>query len=142
MCIIIPIVTLDYGYITLDLDYAKRSWQTLYGFTRNSLCLLAFFVVLAACIPHYVPGISNERLEQRQEDMQQKLDRLDSIPGDVAVINQKLDTLSARMDRSDQWQNTMTDRLNLWLIGFLAFLSKQVFSNVFGGKLKRRNEDE
>lgn len=104
----------------------------MYGFTRNSLIILAFFCILGALVPSYIPGQGdNSRIEIQQDDLRLRLDKQDVRD---AVVDEKLSTLAAQMKESRDWQDSMGNRLNVFLAGFLMFVAKQMFERAFGGR--------
>ena len=126
--------------IIIDWQRAMEGWTTLYGFTRNSMLILAFFCLLGALIPKYVPGtaLENDRIVTQQDDIQKRLDQQD-------VRNQRVDdrlqSITNELADSRKWQDSMSDRLNICLIGFLVFVAKQMFERAFGGRFGERNAE-
>jgi len=99
------------------------------------MILIAFFFGLLACIPTYIPAVSNERMEMNQAEMQKRLDKLENVPGDIIALKLQLAEVKLEMENSRRWQDSMGEKLNIFLYGFVAFIFKMVIEKLFGGKI-------
>ena len=121
--------------ITFDKERAHNGWKTVHGFTRNSLFIVAFFCVLAALVPKYVPGtgIDNDRVNERIDGQDQRISQTSS---DVAVLKAQFTAITTRLDNVQKWEEDMSEKANVALLGILAFLGGASFKKVFAGTVK------
>lgn len=113
----------------------------MYGFTRKVLALSVFILIATAMSPLFIAGQSNTALEQRVEDMNHRLNTLETLPEDVAsmrveILGLKSDILGIKSDQKD---------VATWLrSGIIAILGAFAlrFLDAFGIGLKVRKREE
>ena len=114
-------------HLHCDWNRAKSGWKTVTGFTKNSLLILAFLVLLSAVMPTYIPGISNDRLESRVTVMEGRQDTaskdLEALRADMQYTKSVVADMKATQDKV------------LWVCVF--FLLAQVAGKALGLNLKR-----
>lgn len=118
-----------------------NDWRTVYGFTRKVLALSVFILIATAMSPLFIAGQSNTALEQRVEDMNHRLNTLETLPEDVASM--RVEILGVKADI----QGIKTDQKDVaaWVrSGIIAILGAFAlrFLDAFGIGLKVRKREE
>ncbi len=122
--------TLRIPKISICWDCVK-DWGSVYSFTRKTLSLAALILISTAVAPVFSPAqLSNERLQQKVEDMNVQLIALANVPQDLATL--KVEMLNAKYEIKE-----MSERMTYVMLAIFGAIAVK-FLEVFGVGLKKQ----
>lgn len=108
-------------------------WGSVYSFTRKILAISAFTLISIAIYPAFSPAqLSNERLTEKVLETEKRLDTMEKIPEDMAVL--KVEVLNCKFQIKE-----MSERMTYVMLAiFGAFATKLL--EVFGISIKKKED--
>jgi hypothetical protein len=121
------------GYQILFCKNCLYDWS-VYGFSRKIIALSLFILIATALTPLLVRSQqpNSATLSVRVDDLQSRLNRLDSMPTDIADIRARLSTI-------EEWQKSTSTTITYIIIGVFGTIGLKLLE-VFGLRVKRRDE--
>lgn len=107
----------------------------MYGFSRRVLALSAFLLIATALSPLFVHSQSptSATLQIRVDDLQSRLNRLDTMPQEITEIQTKLQGI-------EDWQKQTSNTITYITVAIFGAIGLKLLE-VFGVRIKRKEDD-